>query len=168
LSQPPHPLLIPPRPNLGPEPWPETSSITIKLVEFGLLLICLGIVAFWGIRRRRMKRGRQHPTRPPAAAPDDSPEAQVLYLAGQVRDTLNARYGPCTRARTTEEICADSQLREAIGGRHMDQLTRLLQTADRLKFAPHSEDEYKDNLLNDLSTWDVWLKSFLREIPVKT
>ena len=77
-------------------------------------------------------------------------------LAGQARETLAARFGLALRARTTEEIAEDSRLREALGEAHFDPLVRLLETADRWKFASLPSLIPGESSLAELSRWEEW------------
>jgi hypothetical protein len=80
-------------------------------------------------------------------------------MAGRARETLAERFGPALRARTTEEIAADPQLREALGEARFDWLVRLLTTADRWKFAESPQDGAEESTWEDLSQWEAWLKA---------
>jgi hypothetical protein len=71
------------------------------------------------------------------------------------------------RARTTEEIAADRQLKDALGDQHIDPLIQLLATADRWKFASAPENGPSESLHEDLSRWEGWHKTFLAELPTK-
>jgi hypothetical protein len=102
-----------------------------------------------------------------AISSDDSAEAQLLNLAGKVREALASRFGPALRARTTEEIATDPQLMEAIGETQVTSLTELLTTADRWKFAPPPQNGQEEDLRELLSNWEAWHKSFLAERPAK-
>jgi hypothetical protein len=90
-----------------------------------------------------------------------------LNLAGKVREALASRFGPALRARTTEEIAADPQVREVIGETQVRTLTQFLATADRWKFAPPPQNGQEEDLREVLSTWEAWHKSFLVELPAK-
>jgi hypothetical protein len=86
----------------------------------------------------------------------DTPDAQLLSLAEQARETLANRFGPALRARTTEEISGDSLVREALGEEPFSSLIRLLSTADRWKFASPPENGQSEALLEELPRWADW------------
>ena len=95
--------------------------------------------------------------------PEDSPAAQLLNLAGQVRETLATRFGPSIRARTTEELSADRVVKEALGDDHFVSLIRLLSTADHWKFASPPENGQTEFLLEELPHWSAWQKTLLSQ-----
>jgi hypothetical protein len=94
---------------------------------------------------------------------DDSPRAQLLSLASQVRQTLIARFGQSMRARTTEEIAADVVVKEALGDERFEPLIRLLAGADRWKFAPPSANGQLDRLGEEISAWKVLITALDRD-----
>jgi hypothetical protein len=153
-------VLVPPRPNLGPEPWPDATFPGPELIGLVLLIVCLAIGTVWILKRRgaiaRLKAKRKHS----AVALDDSPTTRFLALTGLTRDALAEHFGPGLRARTTEEIAVDTTLKEQIGEEYFDQLLCLLRAADRLKFAvePAAQPEMIEPA--DLSTWEAWFQSF--------
>jgi hypothetical protein len=159
--------LVPPRPNLGPEPWSETRIDRELPLEVGLAL-ALGLAGLlWIIRRRRVVRRRLAVIEKQVSAHDDSPGAVLLSLAARVREDLAARFGPSLRARTTEEIAADAAIREALGSKNLEPLTHLLITADRWKFASEPGNGLEESMLDDLSNWEAWHKTFLAELAAK-
>ena len=85
-------VLVPPRPNLGPEPWSEERSSLWPLLGVGLVLAALLAAAVWMISRRRRKRRAVSPPQPVTSL--DTPDAQLLSLAVQARETLATRFGP--------------------------------------------------------------------------
>jgi len=147
-------VLVPPRPNLGPEPWSEEPSSPWPLLAVGLVLAALLAGLIWIIRRRRRKRRAVAPPQPVTAL--DTPDAQLLSLAVQARETLATRFGPSLRARTTEEISNDAVVKEALGDDHFASLIRLLSTADRWKFASPPENGQTESLLVELPHWSAW------------
>jgi LPXTG-motif cell wall-anchored protein len=147
-------VLVPPRPNLGPEPWSEERVSSWPLLAAGLVLAALLAGAVWMLRRRRRRR-RAAPSPQPVAYLD-TPDAQLLSLAIQARETLATRFGPFLRARTTEEISSDAVVKEALGDDHFESLIRLLSTADLWKFASPPENGQTESLLEELPHWSVW------------
>jgi hypothetical protein len=159
--------LVPPRPNLGPEPWSETRIGRELPLEIGLALALVLASLLWIIRRRRLVHRRVALPETQVSAHDDSPGGVLLSLAAKVREDLATRFGPSLRARTTEEIVADSAIREALGDGNLEPLTHLLITADRWKFASEPSNGREESLLEDLSNWEVWHKTFLAERAAK-
>jgi hypothetical protein len=158
-------VLVPPRPNLGPEPWSEERSSPWPLLGVGPVLAALLAGLIWMIRRRRGRRRAVLPPQPVASL--DTPDAQLLSLAVQARETLATRFGPSLRARTTEEIAADTQVKEALGDDHFASLIRLLSTADHWKFASPPENGQTASLLEELPHWSAWQGTLLSRPPAK-
>jgi hypothetical protein len=154
-------VLVPPRPNLGPEPWSEERSSLWPLLGVGLVLAA----AVWMISRRRRKRRAVSPPQPVTSL--DTPEAQLLSLAVQARETLATRFGPSFRARTTEEISNDAVVKEALGDDHFQSLIRLLSTADHWKFASAPENGQTESLLEELPHWSAWQGTLPSRPPAK-
>lgn len=157
-------VLVPPRPNLGPEPWSEERLSIWPLLEVGLVLAALLAGAVWIISRRRRRRAVSTPQ--PVASLDTS-YAQLLSLAVQARETLAIRFGPSLRARTTEEISNDAVVKEALGDDHFASLIRLLSTADHWKFASPPENGQTESLLEKLPHWSAWQGTLLSRPPAK-
>ncbi len=135
---------------------------------FALLLLAMVLLGGWTIlRRRRQARSRRAASAGRAVAVDDSPAGKLLILAEEVRGTLITRFGPTIRARTTEEIAADSQLKEVLGAERLDTLIHLLGEADRWKFATQPANGREQSLLSDLTGWDAWHKALLADTSAK-
>jgi hypothetical protein len=149
IQQAPTQTLVPPRPNLGPEPWTDGGFETPLLI----LTITAGLAAFGFWRRRRRRSGAVSRPQSPAPTLDDSPEARLLALCEQVRGTLSSRFGPGLRARTTEEIAVDPEIRQHIGAEHFERVTALLRSGDRLKFARQGVAVEVVDQLDDYATW---------------
>ncbi|HMF38799.1 MAG TPA: hypothetical protein VKF17_19345 [Isosphaeraceae bacterium] len=158
-------VLVPPRPNLGPEPWSEERLSIWPLLGVGLVLAALLAGAIWLIRRRRKSRLAVSPPQPVTSL--DTPDAQLLSLAVQARETLATRFGPSLRARTTEEISNDAVVKEGLGDDHFASLIRLLSTADHWKFASPPENGQTASLLEELSHWSAWQGSLPSRPPGK-
>ncbi len=128
-------VLVPPRPNLGPEPLPRSLSIT-QLVLAGVLLAGLAIMVLSGlirIRRRRRRRFDKPPIAVPAG-PFASRREQMAAWSTAIRAALAVRLGGHWNARTTEEIAADQTLLERLGPEPAAELVRFLALADLAKF----------------------------------
>lgn len=131
------------------------------------LLLALALLGGWMILRRRKRRRMRTAAAGGAGAVDETPAGKLLILAGEVRGTLITRFGPTMRARTTEEIAADSQLKEVLGAERLDTLIHLLGEADRWKFATQPANGREQSLLSDLTGWDAWHKALLADTSAK-
>ncbi len=121
-------ILVPPRPNRGPEPWDDQATRPI----WPPLALALAAVLAWMTWRLRRRRGTT-PVLPPL--PVDAPlDARLLALCDRLRTDLAARLGPALRARTTEELAADPRVAEILG-EDLPRLAEILAAGDRLKFA---------------------------------
>ncbi len=150
--------LVPPRPNLGPEPWSgDGGAASLLLLP---AIVALGLLAFWRRARRRGRRGLvSSPS--PASPVDESPEARLLKLCEQLRGTLSARFGPELHARTTEEIAGDPAIRDLLGADLFQRMTEFLHTGDRLKFAGR---DAVDGVVGQLEAYAAWA-SALEALP---
>jgi hypothetical protein len=153
--------LVPPRPNLGPEPWRE-APVDFPAWAAGLALLALAIMTLlWTIRRRRGRQARSDAI-PVLVVPDDVPGARLLNLSRRAREAMAKKFGPTIWARTTEEIATDPSLGEQLGP-HLNPLLGLLRLADHRKFAPPSGAEGEETLEERLTEWEAWLGSFEAE-----
>lgn len=129
-------VLLPPRPNLGPEPLetPRTSPIPLAI---GAGLALLLVSAFLIRRRRRRSKVSVSIPPPPGAhfSPFDTPRERMIYWSLTVREALTVRFGDTWRAKTTEEIATDPGLLAALGSDHALKVVGFLLEADRAKFA---------------------------------
>lgn len=131
-----HAVLVPPRPNLGPEPMPEDRSLTPRPLAWLPAAGIIGVVLWLWLRRRLRRRGdvRHAGPRRPAAAPATLRD-QTIARSRAVRAALAARFGPSWSAKTTEEIAAEPALAEGLGAEPAARLVAFLAEADRAKFA---------------------------------
>ncbi|WP_422931492.1 hypothetical protein [Singulisphaera sp. PoT] len=140
MNEEPKTVLLPPRPNLGPEP--------LVLVQSQRELIFAGLFAFvfalflliWFTRRRRARRRATFPglVLPSSGGSDDSEREQMIAWSLAVREALATRFGNVWKARTTEEIASDAALLAQFGEERSERLIRFLREADRAKFADAS------------------------------
>ncbi len=160
-------VLIPPRPNLGPETWSEEPSSVLPFWSAGIALLVLlaGAVGIFFYRRRRSGRRTAKPS--PAEALPVIPAAQLLNLAGQIREDLAARFGPSLRARTTQEIAADLEVREVLGVEHLEPMIRLLYLADYCKFAALPENGEQQALDGEISAWTALRTDLVARLAAK-
>jgi hypothetical protein len=160
-------VLVPPRPNLGPEPWSEVSTRRDLPWIIGSLAAGLLLCICWFVIRRRGRRRRAIPPLVQHVIGIDDPAAQLVNLAGQVREMLATRFGPSIRARTTEELSADPAIKEALGGDRLESLIRLLRAADLWKFASPPDNGQTESLLEELPHWSTWQRTLLSQRPSK-
>jgi len=132
-------VLVPPRPNLGPEPMPARPStwgmIGFLLIAASIAIGLLGMIRRYRRpgRRDRLRAGRAATVRVPAG-PFASRRDQMAAWSAEVRAALADRFGGHWLALTTEEIAADRTLTETLGTGPAADLIRFLIDADRAKF----------------------------------
>ncbi len=149
--------LVPPRPNLGPEPWPiHPNSFGGTIPVTLLVLLVVGL----GLRVRRGKRRKPREESSPlveSSQGDPSPREQLIATSNQIRNALFQAFGPSWRSKTTEEIGNDRSLIERLDPDDFGRLITFLILADRAKFAG-SEPES----LDDWTTWAAGFSARLR------
>ncbi len=136
--------LLPPRPNLGPEAWPESIEETRVNVEaitfgFGLFAILLLLIGFRWLSQRHRNRteirdpvvdARTRATDPSLPAPD-----RLLAQAEAIRESLIKALGPQWGARTTEELVDSEEIVQQLEPEQSQYIIAILRRADQLKFA---------------------------------
>jgi hypothetical protein len=141
--------IIPPRPNLGPEPWPDPQAwpwIALGLVSLMVTLIVLRVR-----RKRRKARVAVLPTTALPAAVEPPTE-----LPDRVRGALVRAFGSGWRARTTEEVAASPVLIERFGEEVAGRVVAYLRASDRSKFS-HDAAGPPEEL-------DWWASRFAEEV----
>ncbi len=155
--------LVPPRPNLGPEPWSErpVSSSWLALVAIAAFLL-MGYPAWRLIRRRRKKI----PTRPRSAPPwpTDTPRGQLVAQSYSLRDALAHHFGLTWRAKTIEELALEPRLAAVLDADELSDMIRFLDEVDRLKFAPERSDQDHEQLVRHLQSWQPRLAELERKL----
>ncbi|HWE36861.1 MAG TPA: hypothetical protein VG406_09875 [Isosphaeraceae bacterium] len=151
--------LIPPRPNLGPEPWAEEGNPRGWVAWSVVALVVLAAVAVIVARRRGAKRRktskRQMVNISNGSLPTE-PRERLVAWSGRARGALVGRFGAAWGARTTEEIAADEALASLLDPGRFEGLVRLLRQADRAKFAGIGDDQGED--------WEPWVAAFVAEL----
>jgi hypothetical protein len=158
--------LVPPRPNLGPEPWYEAQPI--PGVWLGLLILGCVLVGwfFW----RWLHHGRARFKRGELAAedrPDATPRERLVALSNSIREAMTVQYGTTWRAKTTEELSENSQLVQAVGPEGFEELIRFLDQVDHIKFAPERSNQHHESLRHDLEIWEPRVAVFKAKIRAK-
>ncbi|MGP0068996.1 MAG: hypothetical protein ACLQGP_36025 [Isosphaeraceae bacterium] len=147
--------LVPPRPNLGPEPWQAPEPMTRAYSALVVLVLLLIAALLWRRYRRHAARTRRDPGAS-GALPDanPTPRDRLVALSGSIRDALTVPFGNSCRAKTTEELAADSRLEQLLGDEELRELIRFLDQVDRLKFAPERSDGHQEVLADVLTSWE--------------
>ncbi len=163
-------VLVPPRPNLGPEPWPEArvQERLALMVAIGAGVVLLLFVAAWLLRRRRPGGAKPSSGEAGPQPAGDSPRARLLRLVVELRRALRQNFGPSMMARTTEELASDPELREALGDEQFESLVGLLARTDRWKFAPLSQDDPAESLEDEIQVCMALSTSLTSRRPPRT
>jgi hypothetical protein len=158
--------LVPPQPNLGPEPWSEPQSISRVLLAV-VLLVCL--LCCWLAWRRLGRRRAQHVRHDLSnqGPPDATPRGRLVAHSDSIRDVLAKQFGPAWRAKTTEELSAEVRLEEVLGHDQLQELIRFLDEIDQLKFAPKRSNHHHESLERTLTTWEPRLADLKRKIQAR-
>lgn len=155
--------LVPPYPNLGPEPFDEPGLPWSWLVGLGsvttLALLMAGL-RLTRSRRRRVRRKPQGQADHPGSEEQESPRGEIVALSDAVRAALVSRFGPTWQAKTSEEIGNDPEVLDAFGPETAGRLVVLLREADRLKFAAAGSVGPSDQC-EGLESWADWAADFV-------
>jgi hypothetical protein len=157
--------LVPPRPNLGPEPWPKSSPLVGLWVVLGILFLAVAAGLIWRMVRRRGARAIQGSPAPSAL--DVTPRGRLVALSTSTKNALASRFGSTWRAKTTEELAAESVLKDVLGPEMLGQLIEFLDRIDRLKFAPERPNHNGRSLPEELAAWDPRVAGLIARIEAK-
>ena len=150
--------IVPPRPNLGPEPLVETVSVVGPV-----LAACAGVaiaaLATWRLlqlrRRPRLRAIVAVHHRDVLEPVPPAPRPAVVEWAELVRNALVARFGSPWVAKTTEEIATSSEIAGWLDQDQREQLVQFLHEADRIKFASEpAMSDYDER-------WGAWVTAFI-------
>ena len=132
-------ILVPPRPNLGPEPM-EAAPVLEWWLTVGAVLLLIAGALVMGLRRLKRKLAAQRGLDPDRPRSSRSRRLRTRGCSGaRPRFVPSWRRGAERRGlRTTEEIAARPELVEMFGGEQAERLVAFLQAADRAKFAPRT------------------------------
>jgi hypothetical protein len=131
--------IVLPRPNLGPEPWPD-APVWPWITAAAVLVSLVALIIKHRRKRARAKTTTVIPNEVAASPSEPSP------LTDRVRGALIRAFGPAWRARTTEEVAASPALAERFGPEVAAQVVAYLRACDRAKFSANaaSPDEELD------------------------
>jgi hypothetical protein len=144
--------LVPPRPNLGPEPWPTALPLTAITLATAAGLIL--IAALIGVRMARRRRRKPRRDGAPAIPAQVTPRDRMVALSTAIRQALSDKLGTSWRAKTTEEVVIDHELENLLGREHLEELGRFLDRVDHLKFAPERSNHQDDSLERQVAQWE--------------
>jgi hypothetical protein len=152
--------LVPPCPNLGPEPLDSLTVPSIWLALPAILIVVTVLLVSLRLLRGRL-RGKTGKGPDRQGQPTPASSADVLIeLSGRVRGALVERFGETWRAKTTEEISSDPALFEVFGRVTALRLIAILSEADRLKFAAEETVETHPQS-EDADDWAAFVSLFL-------
>lgn len=152
--------LVPPCPNLGPEPLDSSTISSIWLVIPAILIVVTVLLVSLRLLRGRL-RGKTGKGPDRQARPTPGTSADVLIeLSGKIRGTLVERFGEAWRAKTTEEISSEPALWEVFGRETAERLVAILSEADRVKFAAEEMVETRSQS-EDADDRAVFVSGFL-------
>ena len=158
--------LVPPRPNLGPEPWSDPPPIALFLWVAGALA-CLVLIWFARRRLRRMRVGGAGTHLSNRGPGDTTPRGRLVAHSLSIRDVLANQFGTAWRAKTTEELAAEPRLAEVLGPDQLHELIRFLDQVDQLKFAPERSNHRHESLERELAAWEPRLTDLKKKIQAK-
>jgi hypothetical protein len=158
--------LLPPRPNLGTEPWSDSRSVDRAwLVAPALIALVAAWIAWRLVRARRAPT----PQGPVSLQPlDESPRGRLVALSSSAKTALAARFGPAWRAKTTEELAVEPALAQLLGPDLFPELIEFLDRTDRLKFAPQRPNHAGQSLEQELAQWDPRVAGLIGKIGARS
>ncbi len=145
--------LVPPRPNLGPDPLPDGVA-TGWWVGLSVLVVMVVMASLWRWRRRRrvMNAASLEAAVGLGGASGASAEDLMLGLGVSVRGLLIERFGQVWRAKTTEELATSLDLAKILGEEGLAELVAVLDRVDQIKFASAGEESGR-SLEGELGMW---------------
>jgi hypothetical protein len=165
LSEPIGRSLVPPRKNLGPEPWPERRPLQSAWVIVAILTLSVAVWLLGRMVRRRLARSRPGQATP--AVVDVTPRGRLVGLSTSTKNALATRFGSTWRAKTTEELADEPPLRDVLGPEMLTQLIEFLDRIDRLKFAPERPSKNRQSLEDELAAWDPRVAGLIARIEAR-
>lgn len=151
-------VVLPPRPNLGPEPWSSFWSEHGEMLALGLAVVVIVLGLYRIVRPARFRRregSEQWPT--------DSASTSLAFWSDRVRDRLSSVLDvPTLASWTTEQIAGHPSLVRHLGDERVQELVGFLRTVDRAKFAEIPIAP------NEEMAWLDWARSFVAEVDSTT
>jgi uncharacterized protein (TIGR03382 family) len=160
--------LVPPQPNLGPEPWRDPDGTPWQMPAAVVATVLVLLAAWLWHRRRAALRSRRSAM--PAgvlAVADPTPRDRLVGLSESIRDAMTVQFGSSCRAKTTEELAVDEKLAQLLGEESFRELIAFLDRIDLLKFAPERPDNHAGELEELLTTWEGRVTTLDARIRVK-
>lgn len=155
--------LVPPRPNLGPEPWTEPDRIGLYSL-LGAVLASLLVAWFAWKRLARTWFRKDVIALPNSNPPDTSTRGRLFALSQSMRNAMASQFGAAWRAKTNEELSAEPRLAELLGLDPLQEMIQILNEIDRLKFAPNRSDLHQESLELEFAAWEPRIAEFQRKI----
>lgn len=158
--------LVPPRPNLGPEPWNEPDPIALYWL-FGAALASL-LAAWFAWKRLAQTRYNLRGFHPSSTQPPDtSTRGRLFALSQSMRDAMARQFGPAWRAKTNEELSTEPRLAAQLGLDQLQEMIQILNDIDRLKFAPDRSNLHQEWLEQQLAAWELRMAEYERKIQAR-
>lgn len=157
MSDPAPVLLLPPRPNLGPEPLPDSGRLSpyflLAVILVGALLVTILFVRH---RRRNPVVGQGRADVRPASGEPPSPRDRLIALSPSIRSALTRRFGSSCLAKTTEELASDHRIGDILGRADFEHLIDILNAIDRVKFSVSVlNDDDASSLMAHVEAWEL-------------
>jgi hypothetical protein len=166
VSEPLARTLIPPRPNLGPEPWTKAPALDPLWL---LTIIPVAGLVIWALGKR-LRRGFSRAGKKSATSlqPDTTPRGRLVALSMSTKNALAARFGSNWRAKTTQELAIEPMLAELLGSETLGELITFLDRIDRLKFASEQSVQIGQPLEVELADWSPRIAALITRIEAKS
>ncbi len=145
--------LIPPRPNLGPEPCSASGNRSGAPGWLALAVVLVGLGLWLRSRFRRRSASRELKIVEDSTPADPSPRQRLIVQSDQIREALVRAFGSAWRSKTTEEIGEDDALLQKLEPAEFDRLIDFLRLADRAKFADSEPEAVED--------WESWTTAII-------
>jgi hypothetical protein len=166
LSDPALTPLVPPRPNLGPEPLSDPAIFSPLALMVILAGLAIAAALFWN--RRNRKRRSSTPDQNNGAADSEEPPSvrdRLIALSPTIRSALTGRFGPSCLAKTTEELASDDRIGEILGQADFERLIGILNAIDRLKFSVATLcDDDASSLAHHLAAWELSVAQLMKTL----
>ena len=145
-------ILVPPQPNLGPEPFKEPALVWPWFIAiFGVVIT----VALFRLRKPRTGRSQTAGSAMADVATPVPSVERMAMLSAEVRRSLALRFDETWLAKTTEEISANAALNDRLGTDGATRLVDFLRAADLARFAR------KEGQGVEFEAWLDWATAFV-------